>query len=404
MDKNSERTIKRSNRGIIMSKEILKQTIESHIDEYMDIVNYLYENPEIGNQEFKAMEKLSSALESYGFDVTKGYVVPTGFKAEYDTHKEGPTIAFLCEYDALPEVGHGCGHNLIAGIGVAAGHAFKQIIDQYGGKVYVLGTPAEENFGGKVEFAKAGAFDDVDVALMVHPGTKNGVGGKSQAINPIKFEFFGKNAHGCHPEDGASALDAAVMTYVQINLLRQFIKPGCFIHGIIKDGGAAANVIPAYASLEYYFRAPTMDYAKEITEKAINCAKGACLATNTTFKTSVYECPYEDTLINYTLADLLMETYKEQGIEEVDPVDEVPAGSTDVGACSYKCPTIQGNIKIASDDVTGHSKEMACATISEAGKNGLIQASLAISTVALKLLENKDLLQKVKDEFNEATK
>ena len=158
--------------------------------------------------------------------------------------------------------------------------------------------------------ANAGVFDTIDVALMVHPGTKNGVGSKSQALNPIKFEFFGKNAHACHPEQGASALDAAVMTFVSINMLRQFVEPGTYIHGIIKDGGTAANVIPAYASLEYYFRASTMKYAKEVTEKAINCAKGACQATNTTLKTSVYECPYEDTLVNYTLAEMLTNTYQ----------------------------------------------------------------------------------------------
>ena len=273
------------------NKQTILDFIVSKTDDYMALVKTMYENPEIGNQEFETMELLTKYLIDAGFETQKGYVVPTGFIGTYDTKKEGPTIAFMCEYDALPEVGHGCGHNLIAGIGIAAGEALKQVVDQYGGKVIVLGTPAEENFGGKVSMANAGVFDTIDVALMVHPGTKNGVGSKSQALNPIKFEFFGKNAHACHPEQGASALDAAVMTFVSINMLRQFVEPGTYIHGIIKDGGTAANVIPAYASLEYYFRASTMKYAKEVTEKAINCAKGACQATNTTLKTSVYECP-----------------------------------------------------------------------------------------------------------------
>ena len=202
-------------------KQTILNSVESKIDDYMSIVKTLYENPEIGNEEFETMELLTNYLIKAGFDTTKGYVVPTGFIGKYDTGKPGPTIAFMCEYDALPEVGHGCGHNLIAGIGVAAGEALKAVIDEFGGKVYVLGTPAEENFGGKVSMAQAGVFDDIDVALMVHPGTKNGLGGKSNAINPVKFEFFGKNAHGCHPQDGASALDAAVMTYIQINLLRK---------------------------------------------------------------------------------------------------------------------------------------------------------------------------------------
>lgn len=384
------------------TKQIIFDSIQERIDAYMSLVKAMYENPEIGNEEFETMALLCDYLENAGFMVERGYVVPTGFKAVYDTNKQGPTIAFMCEYDALPEVGHGCGHNLIAGIGVAAGEGLKQVIDLYGGKVVVLGTPAEENFGGKVSMANAGVFDEFDAALMVHPDTKTGIGARSQALNPVKFEFFGKNAHACQPENGASALDAAVMTFMQINLLRQFVKPGTYIHGIIRDGGKAANVIPAYASLEYYFRADTMKYAKQITERAVDCAKGACLATNTEVKTSIYECPYEDTLINYTLADLLMDAYKELGIQEVEKVDEIANGSTDVGAASYKCPTIQGTIKIAEPCVLGHSKEMAAATISEEGKQGLIKASSAIAIVALHLLEDPACLKTVKEEYKQS--
>lgn len=381
----------------------INQSIEGHIDQYMAMVKQMYENPEIGFQEFETQKLLANYLTKVGFETKTGVVCETDYVAEYKSNKEGPIIAFMCEYDALPEVGHGCGHNLIAGIGVAAGEALKSIADEIGGTIRVIGTPAEENFGGKVHMAKAGIFNDVDVALMVHPGTKNGVGGKSNAINPVKFEFFGKNAHGCHPQDGASALDAAVMTYIQINLLRQFVEPNTFIHGIIRDGGGAANVIPAYASMEYYFRAPTMKYALEVTDKAIACAKGACEATGTTFKTTIYECPYEDTLVNYTLADMLQEKYEMLGVSDIEPVNEVGAGSTDVGSVSYVCPTIQGGIKIAEDCVTGHSKEMASATISEAGKEGLINAAKAISYMACDLITDKDKLKAVKDEFTKAT-
>lgn len=383
--------------------EKISHTIESHIDEYMAMVKQMYEHPEIGFQEFETQKLLVNYLTKAGFETKKGVVCETDFIGEYKSQKPGPVIAFMCEYDALPEVGHGCGHNLIAGIGIAAGEALKSIADEIGGTIRVVGTPAEENFGGKVHMAKAGIFDDVDVALMVHPGTKNGVGGRSNALNPVKFEFFGKNAHGCHPQDGASALDAAVMTYIQINLLRQFVEPNTFIHGIIRNGGGAANVIPAYASMEYYFRAPTMKYALEVTDKAIACAKGACEATGTTFKTSIFECPYEDTLVNYALADMLKEKYELLGVEDVEGVNEVGGGSTDVGSVSYVCPTIQGGIKIAGDEVTGHSKEMAMATISEEGKQGLLNASKGIAFVACDLITDPTKLQAVKDEFKKAT-
>ena len=382
-------------------KEIMMQKIESNIEAYMELVQTMYDNPEIGNEEFETMKLLVDYLDKVGFKTTSGYVVPTGFLAEYDTGKEGPTIAVMCEYDALPEVGHGCGHNLIAGIGVATGEAVKEIIDQFGGKLLVVGTPAEENFGGKVSMSEAGVFDEVDVALMVHPGSKNGVGGRSTALNPIKFEFFGTNAHACKPQQGASALDAAVMSYLQINLLRQFVNQNTFIHGVIKDGGEAANVIPAYASLEYYFRAPTMSYAKEVTEKAIQAVDAICKANNVTYKTSTYECPYEDTVINYKLADILTEKYIELGVENIYPVEEIAGGSTDVGAVSYRCPTIQGNIKICGEEVSGHTVEMAQATISKDGEKGLIKASQGLAMTILELLENPALLAEVKQEFKE---
>ncbi|WNF89991.1 M20 family metallopeptidase [Vagococcus fluvialis] len=377
------------------------QKIESNIETYMELVQTMYNNPEIGNEEFETMKLLVDYLDKVGFKTTSGYVVPTGFLGEYDTGKEGPTIAVMCEYDALPEVGHGCGHNLIAGIGVATGEAVKEIIDQFGGKLLVVGTPAEENFGGKVSMSEAGVFDEVDVALMVHPGSKNGVGGRSTALNPIKFEFFGTNAHACKPQQGASALDAAVMSYLQINLLRQFVNQNTFIHGVIKDGGEAANVIPAYASLEYYFRAPTMSYAKEVTEKAIQAVDAICKANNVTYKTSTYECPYEDTVINYKLADILTEKYTELGVENIYPVEEIAGGSTDVGAVSYRCPTIQGNIKICGEEVSGHTVEMAQATISKDGEKGLIKASQGLALTILELLENPALLAEVKQEFKE---
>ncbi|MFI3684220.1 M20 family metallopeptidase [Vagococcus fluvialis] len=383
------------------AKEIMIQKIESNIETYMELVQTMYNNPEIGNEEFETMKLLVDYLDKVGFKTTSEYVVPTGFLGEYDTGKEGPTIAVMCEYDALPEVGHGCGHNLIAGIGVATGEAVKEIIDQFGGKLLVVGTPAEENFGGKVSMSEAGVFDEVDVALMVHPGSKNGVGGRSTALNPIKFEFFGTNAHACKPQQGASALDAAVMSYLQINLLRQFVNQNTFIHGVIKDGGEAANVIPAYASLEYYFRAPTMSYAKEVTEKAIQAVDAICKANNVTYKTSTYECPYEDTVINYKLADILTEKYTELGVENIYPVEEIAGGSTDVGAVSYRCPTIQGNIKICGEEVSGHTVEMAQATISKDGEKGLIKASQGLAMTILELLENPALLAEVKQEFKE---
>lgn len=384
--------------------EQLKANVNENLDYYMTAVKQMYDHPEIGNQEFESMALLGKMLEEKGFEVETGYVVPTGFIGKYNSGKPGPTIAYLCEYDALPEVGHGCGHNLIAGIGVGAGVALKSVIDQLGGQVWVVGTPAEENFGGKVSMAEAGVFDNVDVAMMIHPSTYNGLGGRTNALNPVKFEFFGRNAHGCRPQEGKSALDAAVLTYININLLRQFAEPNTYIHGIIREGGGAANVIPAYASMEYYFRGTTMAYVQKLTEKALKCAEAACLATGTTFKHSIYECPYDDININYGLTKLLTQSYESLGITEIEPVDEVPHGSTDMGSVSYCCPALHGYIKIADDSVTGHSKEMASATIAPEGRQALLDGATALADVGVKLLTQPELLAEIKAEFEASVK
>lgn len=199
----------------------------------------------------------------------------------------------------------------------AAGAALKAVIDEIGGEVRVIGTPAEENFGGKVTMSDAHVFDDVDVAMMLHPSTEDRLGAKELALYPLKFEFFGTNAHACQPQNSHSALDAAVMSYMGISLLRQYTKANTYIHGIIRDGGQAANVIPAYASMEYYFRGESMAYVKELCKRAEDCVKGACEASGCTYQTSVYECPYEDNLINYTLCDLLKEEFEKVGRSNV---------------------------------------------------------------------------------------
>lgn len=383
-------------------KDIIIKSVDDNVGTYMNLVQKLYDNPELGNEEFFAQKTLSEYLSSKGFEVETGKVVPTDFVAYYDSGNPGPKIAFMCEYDALPEVGHGCGHNLIAGIGVAAGEALKAVINETGGIVYVIGTPAEENFGGKVSMSEAGIFDEMDVAFMMHPGTETGLGGASSALYPLKFEFHGKNAHGCRAWQGASALDAAVMTFQGINMLRQFVKQGSYIHGIISDGGKAANVIPAYASLEYYFRADSIAYAKELAEKAIKIAEGQAIATGTTVTHSVYECAYEDTIINYTLTDILKNNLEELEVKEISPVKTEAEGSTDVGAVSYRCPVIQGHIKIAPDNVAGHSKELADATISDSGIQGLTVSAKALALSALDLLVDSQLLEKVKSEQTKA--
>lgn len=377
-----------------------KNNILRNLENYKSVVRYLYDNPEIGLKEYKTSKLLVDTIGKLGFETTYPYILETGFMGKYISAKNGPKIAFLCEYDALPDVGHGCGHNLIGVISIAAANALKEVIDEIGGEIYIYGTPAEENFGGKIDFVKSGAFNEIDLALMLHPGTTNRIGSKTVAIMPIMFEFFGKNAHGCSPQDGINALDAAISTYNGISMMRQYALPNTFIHGVIKEGGSAANVIPAYSKMEFYFRNPKMSYAKELVDKAIKIAEGACLQTGAKLKTTIYETPYDDKLINYTLCNKLKQIYQSLELEDILDVNETPSGSSDIGSVSYVCPTLEGSIKIANKEVLGHSKEMAEATVSQNGIDAIINGGIALAKIAYDYITDEEFKQEVTKEFN----
>lgn len=377
----------------------ITEEVNKYAKELEEIVKALYLRPEIGGEEYFAHDLLSSWLEDNAFELKRNLVMPTGFSASYGKEGSGPVIAFPAEYDALPDIGHGCGHNLFGAISLLAAKALQKTIDQVGGQVLVVGTPAEENFGGKIKMADAGVFADVSAALMIHPSNKNGLGGASLALNPIKFEFFGKNAHACHAHEGASALDAAVLAFTSINFQRQYLKENCYIHGIIKEGGKAANVIPAYAALEYYFRAPKMATALAMSKEAIRRAEAAALSSGCKLEHSIFECPYGETLVNEKLALLLQEEFLQLGLENIEAVNLTPAGSTDVGAVSFVCPTIHAYIKICAADVAGHSKEMAAATVSLAGFKALRDGAEALALTANRLMHNPALLEDCQLEF-----
>lgn len=379
-----------------MNKMELKQ--KELLEEFNGYVKKIYDNPELGNEEYKTSKLLASILVKYGFETKSPNLLKTDFLGVYDSKKPGPNICYLCEYDALPEIGHGCGHNMIGVTSILAAIMLKEELDGIGGKISVFGCPAEENFGGKVELAKLGAFKDCDVAMMLHPGSKYAVGSRTSALIPVRFTFRGKTSHACNPYNAASALDGAVSTYQGISMLRQFVKPGCFIHGVMTEGGKAANVIPDLAILDYYFRAPTIKYANYIKYKATNIAKSAASMHNLTLEDSIYEAIYEDKKINYTLAKELKKIFKELGIE-ADDVNEVPGGSSDVGAVSYQIPTIEGNMKICDDNICAHTREFAAKTISEEGKTALKNGSMALAMLGYNLITNKELMESVKYEF-----
>ena len=245
----------------------------------IEISDYIYENPELGNEEYKAVKVLTELLKEHNFEVEERYLnMDTAFKATFYSGKPGLTIGYLCEYDALPGIGHGCGHNMIGTISSGAGIVLSKIINQVGGKIIVYGTPAEETNGAKVIMVEEGAFDELDCAMMVHPNDKTYASGTSSALYPIQFTFKGKTAHAAScPEQGINALNAVIQLFNGIDALRQHVTKDVLMHGIITEGGVAANIVPERAVAQFYIRAAKKATIEEVLEKVKNIARGAAL-------------------------------------------------------------------------------------------------------------------------------
>ena len=387
----------------------LLQNLSKKYDEIFkdlkELNEYIYKNPELGRKEFKACEAHKNILKKYGFKVTNNYIgIETAYLAEYSSEKDGPKIAYLAEYDALPEIGHGCGHNALGTASVGAGILLKDFVDEFGGTVYVYGTPAEETLGAKVDMAEAGCFDNIDAAMLSHPtGKSHERSGTSQAMEALQFTFKGKTAHAAgDPYNGINALDGVIQFFNSVNALRQQTKESARIHGIISNGGEAANIIPDLAVANFYVREATTKEMVKLSERVKNCAKGAALATGTELKIENYEYTFKHLVTNETLSDVYVKNLKLQGIEDI-PVSK-PSGSSDCGDVSHHCPTIHSYFPISKCELTGHSIEFAKASISEEAYKGMKEAVLALAMTGKDILSDKELLKKIKDEFEKVKK
>ena len=263
------------------------QEIDARYQELGALSRKLHDNPEISFEERQAASWLSEYLEKNGFTIESGICeLPTAFRGRYGKGKS--VIAILAEYDALPKVGHACGHNLISTSTVAAGVASKRVVDELGGSIMVIGTPGEELYGGKAIMAERGAFDNVDMAMIVHPGGGNSVIMKTVACQNLDVEFLGRAAHAAvEPEAGINALEAMIQSYNAINSLRQHIRNKSRIHGIITDGGEAPNIVPAHTAASFIVRAENDTYLDELKEKVTSCFVSAAVATGAELK---YRC------------------------------------------------------------------------------------------------------------------
>ncbi|HEY51138.1 MAG TPA: M20 family metallopeptidase [Dehalococcoidia bacterium] len=373
--------------------------VDNHRDQLRDLSLRIHSHPETAFQEEKAAAWLGDYLQEKGFSIEKGICgLPTAFRASYGKGK--PTIAILAEYDALPKLGHACGHNIIATSAVGAGIAARLAVDEFGGTVQVLGTPAEEMYGGKVYMIKRGAFKGIDAVMMVHPAGLNTATTKFLALQALEVEFFGKPAHAAaRPEAGINALEAMLMSYAAINSLRQHIKDSARIHGIITDGGEAPNIVPAHTAGRFNVRAEEDKYLEELKERVLNCFIGAATATGARLKYQWGKVRYAPLRNNFTLARMFRKNLQSLGrrVHLVDP--RIGIGSSDIGNVSQVIPSIHPLIAIASARTVTHSPQFAETAVSEAGTRGLLDAAKAMAMTAVDLMAEPAALDEVKKEF-----
>ncbi len=383
-------------------KDIAFSCIDRNTQDLRLLSENIWKNPELCYEEHQAHRYLTDYLETQGFVVTRGYCnLPTSFKATAG-NKGTTNVCVICEYDALPGIGHACGHNLIAEAGIAAGLGLKEAIEVGGlsGQVTVIGTPAEEGGGGKIELIKNGGFDGVSIALMVHPSPLTAVFNQYLAVAGLKVTYTGKAAHAAaFPWEGINALDGAVLAYNNISLLRQQFKPTWRVHGIIVDGGVKPNIIPETATLSYMIRAPTRNELQQLKTKAIACFKGAATATNCNVDIVNDGCIYENVLTNPILGNLFDKHLRSLGYNDI--LASAPAGSTDMGNVSHIVPSIHPKYAIGNGIVANHTHEFTQVANEMDSHNKTLIAAKAMVLTAIDVLQSDKLLAEINSLFQE---
>ncbi|HPN84002.1 MAG TPA: M20 family metallopeptidase [Victivallales bacterium] len=382
----------------------IKKTVSVNSKILKDLSLKIHSNPELCLEEFKACKWQLEILRKLGFKIQNPFCgMKTAYKAVKGKGK--PAVAFLAEYDALPEIGHACGHNLIAPCSIAAAEAFYQELKRIGGSgsVIILGTPAEEGKGGKIRMVEEGAFDGIDLALMAHPDSKTSEWLGFLAIRRFFVEFFGLSAHAAAaPEKGLNALDATMLMFHAVNAMRQHVKDGSRMHGIVNNGGNAPNIIPEYSSSTFYLRAATEKNLKEIVSRFQDIVKGAALMTGVKFKITEDKDSYKAGLTIKALNDEFISAATDAGLKNI--VSKQGMGSSDFGDVSQVVPSLHAYFSVTDKQCPLHSKEFQKEAAKERAFEEMFKTAEILAGIAIKFQSNEAFRAKVSSEFKKNLK
>jgi amidohydrolase len=350
-------------------------------------------DPELAYAEHRAAARCADLLEEHGFAVERGaYGQPTSFAARLGTG--GPHVVICAEYDALPGVGHACGHNVIAASAVGAGLALAPLVEAAGLRLTVLGTHAEEMGGGKVDLIRAGAFDGVDAAMMIHPTPYDDHAPKALAIEEWRVVYHGRASHASSsPELGLNALDGVVQGYTSLAMLRQHLRPLQQVHGVIVHGGEAANVVPERTEASYFLRAADVADLEDLRTRVRACLEGAATATGTTVEIALEGHVYEPIDAHPGLAAVFTDACEAIGRPYTpDPAGDSVSGSTDFGNVSQLVPGLHADLAVLSWPAVNHQHEFAAACVSEVGDRTMLEGAKALALTALAVANDPTVL------------
>ncbi len=386
-----------------MASDIIRRQICAAVDALQDdihaVVHQLYEYAEVGLHEVRSAQLLIDLLERNGFVLAREAAgLATGFVASYGTGQ--PHIALIAEMDALPGMGHACGHNIIAAAACGAALALRAALSPEQLRISVFGTPAEELGLGKVAMIEAGLFAAVDFAMMVHPSSRRQVIKYYLGLARLQFTFYGHPAHAAaYPEEGVNALDAVVQTYSAINALRQQLRQDVRVHGIITDGGQAPNIIPARAACFYYVRADDLDEVQRVRERVIACAQGAALATGCRLEIDQAGHVLAPLKVNKRFSDLYSAQLAWLKLPEALRPPDKNKGSSDIGNLSQVVPTIHPHVPMG-EGLHIHSEDFARATISPQGLAAAVEGAKTLALTALALADDENAKAEIRAEFS----